>query len=188
MFQQIDRQSELPVDSSSPDADKSSAVNSNQDPSSTTLQIDASATGTGVPQPAAPAVLTPDQVCREFIACLQKQDSLSAERFLTRTSAVNARKAKLTLESPGSETAKFEFSAPSFANNRKLIATVACKIVDRVDEQTTETEISWLLKRDGDAWKIAGMILAIDDQGNTDFYSFENPEDIELIKRNVIAQ
>ncbi len=183
MFTQLDKQQSLPVDNSTTlekkESNKSNTTNS---------MISDSATGSGVETNQEPQVLTPDQVCREFLNCLQKSDALSAERYLTKTSAVNARKAALTLESPGSPQARFEFAEPTFANSKRLVATVVCTVIDQVEGQPSESQISWLLKRDGEAWKIAGMILTVDENGATDFFSFENPEDIQLIKQNVIAQ
>lgn len=183
MFTELDKQQSLPVDNAS-----TPAIAGVESASATQALVGGAARGTGVDAKPETEALSPDQVCREFLACLQKADALSAERYLTKTSAVNARKAALTLESPGSPQAKFEFADPTYANSKKLVATVVCTVIDQIDGQASENQISWLLKRDGEAWKIAGMILTVDQNGTTDFFSFENPEDIQLIKQNVITQ
>lgn len=185
LFQQLDQQPSIPVEGTT---DSQPGNSANSDSTSSEKVASSVPAGTGVTSSSEPHPLTPDQVCREFIECLKAGNALDAERFLTRTSAVNARKAALTLEPPGSDQAQFDFGVPNFNTNKKLIATVECKITDLIDGEPSETKMSWLLKRDGESWKIAGMILTIDDQGGTDFFSFENPADIELIKQSIVAQ
>ena len=131
------------------------------------------------------AVMQPEAIVREYLGLLQNDRAAEAEKHLSKVSALNFRQAGMTLQSPGSEAAKYEVSKPKFATNQQRIAMVDCKITDVVDGETQTSDISWIMKRDNEYWRITGMVMVADDSGKRRLMSFENLDDIQYIKSNI---
>jgi hypothetical protein len=139
------------------------------------------------PESYSAAVMQPEAIVREYLGLLQNDRAAEAEKHLSKVSALNFRQAGMTLQSPGSEAAKYEILKPKFATNQQRIAMVDCKITDVVDGEAQTSDISWIMKRDEEYWRITGMAMVVDESGKRRLMSFENLDDIHFIKSNIFA-
>ncbi len=139
------------------------------------------------PESHSSTVMQPEEIVREYLGLLQNDRAAEAEKHLSKVAALNFRQAGMTLQSPGSEAAKYEILKPKFATNLQRIAMVDCKITDTVDGSPQSSDISWIMKRDENYWRITGMAMSVDDGGKRRLLSFENLDDIHFIKQNIFA-
>jgi hypothetical protein len=137
---------------------------------------------------AIPVDLTPDEVCRRFLKCLQSAERTAAEQLLTKKALLNMKRADLNLESPGGRTAEFTVESPRYATNKQELATVDCIVLDVVDEKSVQSRLAWMLRHEPAGWRISGMILDMEDGKSLDLLSFENLDDIQRIKATLDSE
>jgi len=129
----------------------------------------------------------PDVVCQTFLALLQSNKRMAAENLLTRTALAVTGRADLQLEPLGSHLAKYELAEPLYATNKLELAQVACKVIDVIDGERTESELTWLVRRQNEGWRISGIMLQLEADKPQDLLSFENYNDVLKIKSSLVG-
>ena len=129
----------------------------------------------------------PEIVCKAFLALLQKGNRVAAENLLTRSALAVTGRADLQLEPIGTESATYELGAPLYATNKQKLAQVACKIVDVVDGEKSESELTWLVRKQKEGWRISGILLQMEANQPQDLLSFENYNDVLKIKSSLVG-
>lgn len=132
--------------------------------------------------------VSPEDVCRRFLQCLQVGERSAAEKLLTQRALTTTKRADLNLESPGGPKAVFAVRSPRYSTNKRELATVDCVVTEELHGQKIESTISWLLRCEPAGWRICGMILDMESGESLDFLSFENVADVERIKSSVSAE
>ena len=125
---------------------------------------------------------SPEQLCQRFMELLQNNESIKAGTLMTRMSQMNTTKEELELKAIGGPSAKFTIGQVSYATQKKQLAQVECKVVDSSSDDPFEMEMSWLVRRQNKSWRIAGVMLQLDESEKIDLLSFENLQDVRRIK------
>ena len=125
---------------------------------------------------------SPEQLCQRFMELLQSNESIKAGALMTRMSQMNTTKEELELKAIGGPSAKFTIGQVSYATLKKKLAQVRCKVADTSSDDPFEMEMTWLVKRQNKSWRIAGVMLQLDENAKIDLLSFENLADVRRIK------
>ena len=125
---------------------------------------------------------SPERLCQHFMKLLQANESIKAEALLTRMSQMNTTQEELELKAIGGPSAKFSVGQVSYATLKKELAQVDCKIVDTTSDDPFEMDLTWLVKRQKKSWRVAGVMLQIEENAKMDLLSFENLDDVRRIK------
>lgn len=142
----------------------------------------------GIPTEIAPEtrlskVSTPEDVCRVFVKALSTGDHIAASKMLTNIAQIETARANLELESPGSEDAIWEVLDAEYATAEKKIAQVRCLLKEPGAQETAH--LTWLMRLQGNGWKISGMSIQVSGTGDVDLLSFENPLDLQRVQSTV---
>ena len=125
---------------------------------------------------------SPEGLCQRFMELLQDNESIKAGTLMTRSSQMNTTKEELELKAIGGPSAKFTIGQVSYATQKKKLAQVECKVVDASSDDPFEMEMTWLVKRQNKSWRIAGVMLQLEENAKLDYLSFENLQDVRRIK------
>jgi hypothetical protein len=131
---------------------------------------------------------TPDQVCQRFLNLLQSGNRIAAENLLTRTALTATTKAGLKLEPMGGPTSTYRIGEVRYATNKQKLAHVDTYVVDKVDGNPYEMEVTWQLHKHGDGWRISGVMLELEEGKTKDLLSLENKYDIARLQSLVGAE
>jgi hypothetical protein len=126
--------------------------------------------------------MDPEAVCKKFLESLQSGNRIAAENLLTRTALQVTAKAGLVLEPLGGVDSRFEFLQPRFATIKNEIAYVDCVITEVEEGIENSFTVSWVVKKQNNAWKISGLLMELDEDRPMKLVSFENIHDVEDIK------
>jgi len=125
---------------------------------------------------------TPQDVCQNFMNYLRDGKRIDAENLLTRTALTVTTKAGLQLEPMGGPTANYNVNDVRFATTKAKLAQVECSIVETIDGETYEMEVTWLARKQSNGWRISGVMLELQEGSVKDLLSFENMQDVTKIK------
>lgn len=151
------------------------------------------ATGCGssekpVATPAATAnqpIPTPDKAVFQFLEAVRTGNDATAAGMLTKLAREKTAEMQLVVAPPGSATAKFTVGEVEMIGDDG--AHVASTWTDIVDDGKPHTDtIVWILRREPDAWRIAGMGTKLFDDQPPLLLNFEDPED--MMKKQRLAE
>ena len=125
---------------------------------------------------------TPKQVCERFMKLMRSGNRIAAENLLTRTALTVTTQAGLQLEPMGGPTATYNVGDVSYATTKQRLAQVECSIVDNVDGEEYEMNVTWLVRKQAMGWRISGVMLELEPGQVPDLLSFENIQDVNKIK------
>ncbi|MFP6587490.1 MAG: hypothetical protein VB814_07585 [Pirellulaceae bacterium] len=135
--------------------------------------------GSAVPVVDLSATATPEQVVEHFLAALQQGSDEQVTGLLTAKARTETAKHDLVVRSPGSPTAKFSVGALELVSGGAY-----------VNSQWSETsrdgishsfEIIWVLRKQANGWRIAGMATRVAENEQPTYLNFENPQ--EMIRK-----
>ena len=162
-----------PVVNLNPDSDAELAEPPQDSPARTLT------TGTSTPVVDLSATATPEQVVEYFLAALQQGSDEQVTGLLTAKARTETAKHDLVVRSPGSPTAKFSVGALELVSGGAY-----------VNSQWSETsrdgfshsfEIIWVLRKQANGWRIAGMATRVAENEQPTYLNFENPQ--EMIRK-----
>jgi hypothetical protein len=125
---------------------------------------------------------SPEQVCQRFMKLMRSGNRIAAENLLTRTALTVTTQAGLQLEPMGGPTAVYKVGAVKYATNKQRLAQVECSIVDNVEGEEYEMNVTWLVRKQSLGWRISGVMLELESGQVPDLLSFENIQDVNRIK------
>jgi hypothetical protein len=132
--------------------------------------------------PAAIDESDPRAVCQRFLESLQSGNRIAAENLLTRKALQVTGKAGLVLEPLSGPNSQFDVREPQYATIKNEVAYVDCEITDLDEKSDSTFTVSWIVKKQNDHWRIAGLLMALEEGTPNKMFSFENPNDVEEIK------
>ncbi len=125
---------------------------------------------------------TPAQVCQRFMRLMRSGNRIAAENLLTRTALSVTTQAGLQLEPMGGPTAVYKVGEVKYATTKQRLAQVECSIVDNVEGEEYEMNVTWLVRKQSLGWRISGVMLELESGQVPDLLSFENVQDVNRIK------
>ena len=125
---------------------------------------------------------TPSEVCQRFLDLLQSGNRIAAENLLTRTALTATTKAGLKLEPMGGPASTCRTGEVRYATNKQKLAHVDTYVVDNVDGEPYEMEVTWQLHKHLDGWRISGLMLELEPGKTKDLLSLENQYDVAKLQ------
>jgi hypothetical protein len=125
---------------------------------------------------------SPAEVCRVFMELLKTGNRVSAENLLTRAALTATTKAGLQLEPIGGATARYEMGMIRYATIQNELAQVDCTVIDQIDGAEVKSEVTWLVRKQNLGWRVAGLLVDVDNSSSKDLLSFESLHDVAKIK------
>ena len=125
---------------------------------------------------------TPSDVCQRFLDPLQSGNRIAAENLLTRTALTATTKAGLKLEPMGGPTSTYRTGEVRYATNKQKLAHVDTYVIDNVDGEPYEMEVTWQLHKHLNGWRISGLMLELEPGQTKDLLSLENQFDVAKLQ------
>jgi hypothetical protein len=126
---------------------------------------------------------TAEEVCQKFMNLMQSGNRIGAENLLTTTALTVTTRAGLQLEPMGGPTAVYKVRNVRYATTKQKLAQVECSVIDTVDGEEYEMNVTWLVRKQSPGWRISGVMLELEPGQVPDLLSFENIQDVNRIKR-----
>ena len=138
-------------------------------------------------QPTQPKLEGPAAAVYEFLEAVRKGDDLGAERMLTSLARKKTQEMNMVVAPPGSDTARFEVGKVTMLDDNR--AEVLCKWTDREADGSFRTdEIIWLVKKEPEGWRVAGMAATVFPDQPPYPLNFEDPEDMLRQQEKIKAE
>lgn len=157
---------------------KNSTATNSVTPTKTTNLTSPAATANNVPDPGASV----EEVCQRFMDLMQTGNRIAAENLLTKSALAITTQAGLQLEPMGGPTAEYKVQDVRYATTKQKLAQVECLIVDKIDGEAYEMNVTWLARKQNTGWRISGVLLELEPGQVPDLLSFENIHDVTKIK------
>ncbi|GAA4440759.1 hypothetical protein [Bremerella cremea] len=125
------------------------------------------------------AVRDPKAVVELFLVSLRQGDANTTSRLLTTKARTETAKHDLTVQPPGSATAKFVVGQTIYTTETRDICHVESNWTDVDDAGRRQTyEIVWILRRESFGWAVAGMATELFSGEPPLVMNFEDPLDM----------
>ena len=122
---------------------------------------------------------TPIEIVSSFLEALRSGDETTAEALLTTMAREETERHDLVVRPPGTPTAKFTIGETEYVDAQQQGAHVHSIWTEGEGSSEAVTyEIVWVLRRQEDGWRVAGMATEIIDGQRPVFLNFEDPIDM----------
>ena len=136
------------------------------------------AEGTTAPAAApAPSSATPEQAVFSFLEAVRQGNDDEAGSMLTATARQKTAELDMVVAPPGSDTATFKVGDTRTVGDDGAHVASAWTDLDPDGGKRTD-QITWILRRQPDGWRIAGMATKIFADQEPVVLNFENPQDM----------
>jgi hypothetical protein len=127
----------------------------------------------------------PDDAVREFLEAVRTGDDAKAAKMLTPVARAKTAELHMVVAPPGSPTAKFDVT--EFEMVAEDGAHVASTWSD-VDEDGNRhaDQILWILRKETEGWRVAGMATKIFEDELPIILNFEDPQD--MLRKQKLAE
>jgi hypothetical protein len=132
-----------------------------------------------------PASATPESVVRLFLQAARSGDEATATQLLTRKARQETEKEGLALEPPGTPTMKFTIGDAEIPSDDPQAAYVGSTWTEMESQNRESFAVTWILRRQADGWRIAGMATQTTPTEQPLWLNFEDPEHVQRIKREI---
>lgn len=132
-----------------------------------------------------PVDATPEEIVVAFLQASRNGDEQVATLLLTNKARQETEREGLALDPPGTPTMKFEVGAVEFADNQQNAAYVNSTWSETETGEAEKFEVVWVLRKQADGWRIAGMATQTSPEQQSEFLNFEDPRDILRIKQQI---
>jgi hypothetical protein len=119
----------------------------------------------------------PDQAVFKFLEAVRTGDEKLADTMLTPLARQKTKEMEMVVAPPGSETASFEVAGVEMVGEDGAHVSCTWSDVDEAGERRSDT-IIWMVRREFDGWRIAGMATKVFADQPPLFLNFEDPEDM----------
>ncbi len=166
----------------------------------TMLTLSAAGCGGGAPAPEEAATSTaaaptkdagppPEAVVKQFLEAVKAADPLAADLLLTPAARAESEKSGMSVAPPGSPTATFEVGEVEYRKEEgEMGAHVASKWSDVIDDQVRTDTIVWILRKESEGWRIAGMATKVFENEPPLILNFEDHESMQAKQAAVEAE
>lgn len=128
---------------------------------------------------AAEPAIGPDRVVGEFMEAFKNGNDDVAAKLLTEKARAEAARTGKAISPPGSKTMTYKVGEVEY-KGEKTGAHVACTITDTdPDGQTLVYNVIWVLRNEAAAWRVAGVIMKVFDDGPPVAYDFEDQDEMD---------
>ena len=137
-----------------------------QDGGSQVAQIDAS---------------TPQAAMESFLDAVRTGDATVASSMLTTKAQTEMQNAEMHVLPPGSPYAQYSIDNVTFEpeHNGAFVDSTWSDIVDEQTQEQRSYQITWILRQENNAWRIAGMSTALFPNQPPLVLNFEDPADMQ---------
>jgi len=135
---------------------------------------------------AVPAAAAPDQVVTVFLNALRSGDSPTTESLLTTRARQELAKQSLSVDVQPAENAIYQVRPADILADQSG-AHVKSIWTEKFDDGDETYEIVWLLRRQADGWRVAGMAMQLVPGQDMQVLNFEDPADMLRKKEEAIA-
>lgn len=174
-------------------------------PQGTSDAATASSPGPAAPGPASTAVVdsgsegapaanasAPAAVVAQFYEALRTGSDTTIAGLLTDKAREETSKSGLGIQSQASEALSYEIHESEYVSDKMDGAHVRTMWLEpNADGQMTSTEVIWVLRKQGNGWKISGMATPVVEGELPLLFNFEEPEDMlqkKAFVENQLAQ
>jgi hypothetical protein len=154
-------------------------------PAATTEASSPTPTQTGEAAPAAPRKAVevavealPEQVITTFLAALKAGDEATTAALLTTKAREETAKHEIAVAPQSAPGATYEVSPGKVLEDNPNGAHVSSVWTETYPDGSITYEIVWVLRRQTDGWRIAGMALELIPGQPLQFLNFEDPQDM----------
>lgn len=127
----------------------------------------------------------PAEAVAKFLEAVKNGEDAKANGMLTKLALEETAKMDMVVAPPGSDTASFDVGEVELLSEAdELGAQVASKWTDLGDDGLPHTdEIVWMLRKESEGWRIAGMVTTIFPDEPPLILNFEDPQDMQRKQR-----
>jgi hypothetical protein len=133
----------------------------------------------------------PKQIVHAFLTAVKTGDDTTAESLLTKKALQETRARDLRVAPPGSETASFTIEGVEMIAEGTG-AHVLSTWTEGVDDEKYTDEYLWVLRKDPEGWRIAGMITKPFEDLAPVALDFEDPDHMlaqqEMVEQEAMAR
>lgn len=126
---------------------------------------------------------SPDQVISVFLDALRVGDSATTANLLTSKAREETAKHNIAVDPQSAPGAKYAVAPAEFLPDNPHGAHVRSSWTETYQDGTVNYDIVWVLRRQKEGWRIAGMALELVPGQDPAFLNFEDPTDM-LAKRD----
>jgi hypothetical protein len=127
----------------------------------------------------------PEAAVTEFLNAVKRGDDEKSAQMLTPLARQKTAELDMVVAPPGSDTATFTVGEVEMVADE--VAHVACTWTDVGENgQPRDEKIIWMLRREPEGWRIAGMATELFDGELPLLLDFENPQD--MLEKERLAQ
>ena len=139
------------------------------------------------PAPQISADTPPQDVVSKFLDSLRSGDETIAAFLLTDKAREETAKHDLVVSPPGTPTAQYEVGAIEFTDSQN--GAYVTSLWTEPDQQGTDQayEIIWVMRKQPEGWRIAGMATEIIPGQMPLFLNFEDPQDMLRKREQALA-
>lgn len=131
---------------------------------------------------------SPTTAVAAFYEALRQGDDTSIAALLTDKAREETAKSGLDIRSQASTTLRYEIGEVDYVTEAMDGAHVKSLWFDTdADGQPTSTEVIWVLRKQADGWRVAGMATPIAEGQLPLLFNFENPDDMLQKKEYIEA-
>ncbi len=123
--------------------------------------------------PALEPTASPPEVVQLFLESLRQGDNKRAVKLLTDMARYATAKENLAVQHPGSPTARYQVGQAEYVSGAQERAHVPSTWAEGDGSQPYD--ITWILNRQREGWRIKGMITPLSEQQPQVFLDFEDP-------------
>lgn len=131
---------------------------------------------------------SPADVVKAFLDAAKNGDHDVAEQLLTKAARQETEREGLTIDPPGTPSMRYEIESVEVAPENPRASYVKIRWTDSAEENGSDSaEIVWILRKESQGWRVAGMTMPQDD-GAFVTWNFEESADMREIKRHVSSE
>jgi len=131
----------------------------------------------------------PEAAVREFLEAVRTGDDKKTEAMFTRLAREKIKEMEdIQVAPPGSDTASFEVGTAEYLAEDGARVKSKWTDLDREGKPRTD-EITWMLRKESEGWRIAGMAATVFEGEDPLLLDFENPKEtlrkLELLREEI---
>ena len=153
---------------------------------------DAAVAAAAAPAPMKPAVhvpadAPPDRVVATFLDALKNGDTATKASLLTAKALTETTKHEFEVNPQSAPHAQFQVHPPEFLPSHPNGAHVTSVWTETYEDGQITYDVVWVLRREEEGWRIAGMAIELIPNQPPAFLNFEDPADMEAKYKEAIA-
>lgn len=127
----------------------------------------------------------PDLVVSTFLDATRSGNEAAATELLTSKAREETAKEGLSLDPPGTPSMKYKIAKVDYLEDNKEAAYVNSIWTETSEGREDSFEVVWVLRKQADGWRIAGMAAQNVPEEPPIFLNFEDPADVIRIKNQI---